>query len=50
MQDKAEGQLDISKTYEIMTEMCGDEEIEDLNQYGVNVKTPEICPWKITGE
>ena len=27
-------------------EMCEDEGVRELNLQGVNVKTPEICPWK----
>ena len=46
MQVEIEDQQDTVEAYEMMNGMCQDEEVKGLNLQGVDVKTPDIFPWK----
>ena len=46
MKEEVGSQTDTVEVYEMMTGICEDE-VDKLNLKGENVKTPEICPWKM---
>ena len=47
MQEEAEDQRYTVETYEMMNGICEDENVKELNLYGVSVKTPDIFPARV---